>query len=162
MPDPVNPFNSIQQGEIRARGYELEAIGNLATTLNFHASYSHLDQEITQTTDPAALGKRPPLAPDQLFALGGEYTLAFGPLAGLGFGAGVRNIGSRAGDTANTIEVPSYTLFDASLRYLWREMEFVLSGTNLADKTYVAVCTSPNYCNYGSARKIITTVRYNF
>ncbi len=162
VPDPDNPFNSIQQGEIRSRGFEIEAIGNLATSLNFNASFSHLDQEITRTTDAAALGKRPPLAPDQLFALGGEYTLGSGPLAGLGFGAGIRHVGSRAGDTANTIEVPSYTLFDASMRYLWRQMEFVVSGTNLADKTYVAVCTSPNYCNYGSARKIITTVRFDF
>lgn len=162
VPDPDNPFNSVQQGEIRSRGFELEAIGNLFAALNFNASFSKLDQEITRTTDAAALGNRPPLAPDQLFSLGAEYTLGQGPLAGLGFGAGVRHVGSRAGDTANTIEVPSYTLFDASVRYLWRNVEFLVSATNLADKTYVAVCTSPSYCNYGSARKIITTVRYDF
>jgi iron complex outermembrane receptor protein len=162
VPDPENPFNSVQQGEIRSRGFEIEAIGNLASTLNFNASYSYLDQEITRTTDAAALGKRPPLAPNSLFALAGEYTLGRGPLTGLGFGAGVRHVGSRAGDTANTIEVPSYMLFDAALRYLWGHTEVVVSGTNLTDKTYVAVCTSPSYCNYGSARKIITTVRYNF
>ncbi|MEO6487189.1 MAG: TonB-dependent siderophore receptor [Thermoanaerobaculia bacterium] len=162
VPDPTNPFSTVQQGEIRSRGFELEAIGNLTATLNFIASYSQLDQEITRTTDAAALGKRPPLAPDQLAALAGEYTLGFGALAGLGFGAGVRHVGSRAGDTANTIEVPSYTLVDASLRYLWRDMEFQLSGTNLSNKTYVAVCTSPSYCNYGSARKILSTVRFHF
>ncbi|HXG58387.1 MAG TPA: TonB-dependent siderophore receptor [Thermoanaerobaculia bacterium] len=162
VPDPDNPFSSVQQGEIRSRGFELEAIGNLVTTLNFHASYSYLDQEITRTTDPASLGKRPPLAPDSLFSLGGEYTVGSGPLAGVGFGAGIRYVGSRAGDSANTIEVPSYTLFDASVRYLWRNVEFQISGTNITDKTYVAVCTSPNYCNYGSARKVLTTVRYHF
>lgn len=162
VPDADNPFNSVQQGQIRSRGFEVEAIGNVATTLNFLAAYSRLDQEITATTDPASLGKRPPLAPESLFSLGGEYTLGFGPLSGLGFGAGMRHVGSRAGDSANTIEVPSYTLFDASLRYLWRNMEFQLNATNLTDKTYVAVCTSPSYCNYGSARKINTTVRFNF
>lgn len=162
VPDPENPFSLVQQGEIRSRGFELEAIGNVTATLNFIASYSQLDQEITSTTDPAALGKRPPLAPNRLAALAGEYTLGFGPLAGLGFGAGLRFVGSRAGDTANTIEVPSYTLLDASLRYLWGNMELQLSGTNLANKTYVAVCTSPSYCNYGSTRRIISTVRYRF
>jgi iron complex outermembrane receptor protein len=162
VPDPEHPFSSIQRGQIRSRGFEIEAIGNLATTLNFHASYSYLDQEITRTTDAAALGKRPPLAPDSLFALGGEYTLGYGALAGLGFGAGVRHVGSRAGDTANTIEVPSYTLFDASVRYLWRNVEFQINATNLTDETYVAVCTSPSYCNYGSGRKLNTTVRYHF
>jgi iron complex outermembrane receptor protein len=152
----------VQQGEIRSRGFEIEAIGNIASSLNFHAAYSQLDQEITRTTDPAALGNRPPLAPDSLFSAAGEYTLGYGPLSGLGFGAGVRHVGSRAGDTANTIEVPSYTLFDASLRYLWNNLEFQVNATNLTDETYVAVCTSVSYCNYGSARKVYTTVRYRF
>ncbi|MEO8218299.1 MAG: TonB-dependent siderophore receptor [Acidobacteriota bacterium] len=160
--DPANPVNTLQQGEIRSRGFELEAVGHLAQTINFNAAYSHLDQEVTRTTDPTALGQRPPLAPDQLFSLAGEYTVASGPLTGVGFGAGIRFVGSRAGDAANTIEVPSYTLLDASVRYLWRDTEFLLSATNLADKTYVAVCTSPSYCNYGSARKLLATVRYNF
>jgi iron complex outermembrane receptor protein len=162
VPDPDHPFSTLQQGEIRARGYEFEAVGNLVSTLNFNAAYSHLDQTVTRTTDPTTLGKRPPLAPDHLFSLAGEYTVASGPLIGLGFGAGVRNVGSRAGDGANTIEVPSYTLFDASARYLWRNAELQLSGTNLANKTYVAVCTSVSYCNYGTARKIIATTRFHF
>jgi iron complex outermembrane receptor protein len=58
--------------------------------------------------------------------------------------------------------VPSYTLFDASVRYLWHNAEFQLSGTNLTNKTYVAVCTSVSYCNYGMARKIIATTRFHF
>ena len=162
VPDPKSPFNSVQQGEIRSRGYEVEAIGNLVSTLNFNAAFSHLDQEVTRTTDATALGKRPPLAPDNLFSLGGEYTVPGGALTGFGFGAGMRHVGSRAGDAANTIEVPSYTLFDASVRYLWRNAEFQLSGTNLANKTYVAVCTSSSYCNYGMARKILATTRFHF
>ena len=162
VPDPANPFNTVQQGEIRSRGYEFEAVGNLVSTLNFNAAYSHLDQTVTRTTDPASLGKRPPLAPDKLFSLGTEYTVASGPLTGFGLGAGIRSVGARAGDSANTIEVPSYTLLDGSVRYLWRNAEFQLSGTNLANKTYVAVCTSVSYCNYGTARKIIATTRFHF
>ena len=161
-PDPDHPFQSVQQGEIRSRGYELEAVGNLVSTLNFNAAFSHLDQEVTETTDPTALHKRPPLAPDNLFSVGAEYTLVGGALTGLGFGAGVRYVGSRAGDAANTIEVPSYTLFDASVRYLYRDIELQLSGTNLGNKEYVAVCTSVSYCNYGMARKIIATTRFRF
>jgi iron complex outermembrane recepter protein len=162
VPDPDHPFQSVQQGEIRSRGYEVEAVGNLVSTLNFNAAFSHLDQEVTRTTDPTSLGKRPPLAPDNLFSVGAEYTVANGVFTGFGLGAGVRYTGSRAGDAANTIEVPSYTLVDGSLRYLWRNAEFQLSGTNLTNKAYVAVCTSPSYCNYGTARKIIATTRFHF
>ena len=102
------------------------------------------------------------MAPDSLFSLAGEYTVPGGPRTGFGFGAGLRFVGSRAGDGANTIEVPSYNLLDASVRYLWKNTEFQLSGTNLTDKTYVAVCTSVSYCNYGVARKIIATARFHF
>jgi iron complex outermembrane receptor protein len=162
VPDPDHPFFTLQQGEIRSRGYEVEAVGNLVSTLNFNAAFSHLDQTVTRTTDPTSLGKRPPLAPDNLFSLAGEYTVPGGVLTGFGLGAGLRHVGSRAGDAANTIEVPSYTLYDASVRYLWRNAEFQVSGTNLANKTYVAVCTSASYCNYGVARRIIATTRYRF
>ena len=48
------------------------------------------------------------------------------------------------------------------MRYLWRDMEFLVSATNLTDETYVAVCTSASYCNYGNARKIIGTLRYTW
>lgn len=162
VPDPVNPFSTVQQGEIRSRGLELEAIGSLATSFNYYASYSYLDQEVTATTDPATLGKRPPLAPDQLFSAGGEYMFTEGGASGLGLGAGVRYVGSRAGDGANTIEVGSYTLLDASVRYLWRNMEFLLSATNVTDKTYVGVCQSVSYCNYGLGREALATVRFHF
>jgi len=162
VPDPTNPLNTLQEGEVRSRGWELEAVGHVAGGLSFHAAYSSLDQEVTETTDPAVLGKRPPLAPDELLSAGGEYTITSGPLSGLGLGVGVRYVGERAGDSLNTIIVPDYTLFDASVRYLWNQMEFQLSATNLTDEVYVAVCTSPSYCNYGNARQVIGTVRYRW
>jgi iron complex outermembrane receptor protein len=162
VPDPANVLNYLQQGEIRSRGFEVEGTGNVAEGLNFHASYSYLGQEVTKTTDAPVLGKRPPLAPDQLFGLSGDYVVTSGALTGLGVGFGVRYVGTMAGDATNTIEVPSYTLLDMSARYLWKAMEFQLTATNLTDKAYVAVCTSASYCNYGSARKIIGSIRYRW
>ena len=162
VPDPTNPLNTVQQGEIRSRGFELEGVASLGNGFSGHASYSYLNQEVTETTDPTTLGKTPPLAPKQLFGLAGEYNISSGPLTGLGIGAGVRYVGVRAGDSTNTIEVPSYTLFDAFARYVWKTTEFQVSATNLFDKTYVAVCTSANYCNYGNALKLIGTVRYRW
>jgi len=162
VPDPTNPLNTIQQGEVTSRGFELEAVGHVSGGLSFHGSYSYLDQEVSETTDPALLGKRPPLAPDQLFGAAFDYTVGEGALAGFGIGAGVRYVGTRAGDAANTIEVPDYTLLDAFARYAWRSVELQVSATNLADKTFVGVCTSASYCNYGNARKLIGTVRYRW
>jgi iron complex outermembrane receptor protein len=162
VPDPDHQFNSIQQGEIRARGLELEGVGNVGAGLNFTASWSYVDQEVTETTDASALGKRPPLVPKQLFKLSAEYTLSRTALGGLGFLAGVRYVGEAKGDSANAISIPGYMLVDASARYLWKDLELLLTVNNVTDKTYVPVCTSASYCNYGTRRQLIGTVRYHW
>ena len=162
VPDPTNPLNTLQQGKIRSRGIELEAVSNLAPGVDLHGSYSYLDQKVTETTNPDELGKRPPLAPNHLLSVMGSYTLTSGPMTGLGLNLGVRYVGTRAGDSINSIIVPSYTLVDASVRYLWKDTEFLLSANNLLNKTYVAVCTSPSYCNYGYVRRLIFSVRYGW
>jgi iron complex outermembrane receptor protein len=162
VPDPEHQFASVQQGEVRSRGLELEGVGSVAQGLNFLLSYTYLDQEVTKTTDATALGKRPPLVPKQQFAATAEYTLTRGGLSGLGFNLGVRYVGTSAGDSANSITVPDYTLLDASVRYLWKAFELRVTANNLTDKTYVAVCTSVSYCNYGTERQVLGTLRYGW
>lgn len=162
VPDPDHQFNSIQQGEIRAQGLELEGVGNVGAGLNFTASWSYVDQEVTETTDASALGKQPPLVPKQLFKLSAEYTLSRSALRGLGLVAGVRYVGEAKGDSANAISIPGYTLVDASGRYLFKDVELLLTVNNVTDKTYVPVCTSASYCNYGMRRQLIGTVRYHW
>jgi len=46
-----------------------------------------------------------------------DYTVHDGKLKGFGVGAGARYVGSSWGDTANTLKVPGYTLFDAAVHY---------------------------------------------
>lgn len=48
-PDPLDPFASVQTGEARARGVELEAVGRLNDAFSFNLSYAHTDTEITQS-----------------------------------------------------------------------------------------------------------------
>jgi iron complex outermembrane recepter protein len=162
VPDPNNPVNTLQTGEIRSRGLELEGVGSVAQGLSFHASYTYLDQEVTKTTDPTTLGKKPPLVPKDLFSVSANYTLTRSALSGLGLSFGVRYVGESAGDATNTITVPSYTLMDASLSYLFKNLELRVTANNLADKTYVAVCTSVSYCNYGTRRQVLATIRYGW
>jgi iron complex outermembrane receptor protein len=162
VPDPSNPVNTLQTGEIQSKGLELEGVGSVANGLSFHASYTYLDQKNTRTTDPTTLGKRPPLVPKQLFSVSADYSVTRGALSGLGLNFGVRYVGDSAGDATNTIEVPSYTLIDASLRYMWKGVELQVTANNLADKTYVAVCTSVSYCNYGSRRQVLGSIRYGW
>jgi iron complex outermembrane receptor protein len=63
------------------------------------------------------LGKRPLGIPTQMASAWGDYTFHDGPLAGFGFAAGVRYVGSTYGDAANTILIPDNFLVDAAIHY---------------------------------------------
>lgn len=166
--DPNNSLNTLQTGEIRSRGIELSAAVNLMPGLKTVASYTYNDQEITSTTTAAALGKRPTAQPEQMVSLWGDYTVQDGPLAGLGLGAGGRYVGSTYADAANSIHVPSYTLFDAAIRYDLSGVDDSLGGlklalnvNNLFDKEYYVSCSSTS-CNEGYGRTVIGTVSYRW
>ncbi len=161
-PDPTNPLNTLQTGAIRSRGVEFEGVASIFHGLDVHASYSYLDEKVTETTDPTQLGKRPTLIPKQLAALTWNYTVTRSEFAGFGVGFGVRYVGTTAGDPQNTFILPGYTLFEASARYDWRKIRFQVNAMNAGDKIYVPVCTSISYCNYGYRRNVIGSVIYRW
>lgn len=158
--DPDYVSYTIQQGQYRSRGAELEGRWNIGRSLSVHGAYAYIDSEVTKTTDPAMLGKRIPLQPRHSASLGGDYTVAGGALSGLGFGAGVRYVGTHFGDAANAWEAPSHTLFDASAHYDFGAWRFQLNVQNLTDKEYVSTCNSGDWCYYGYPRTVTATVRY--
>jgi iron complex outermembrane receptor protein len=161
-PDPANPLNQLQTGGVRSRGVEVEGVASLFHGFDVHASYSYLDEVVTQTTDVTQLGKRPTLIPDRLASAIANYTVSRTKLSGLGLGFGIRNVGTTAGDPQNTLVLPGYTLFDASIRYDWRKLRFQVNATNVADKIYVPMCTSESYCNYGYRRDVIGSIRFRW
>lgn len=102
---------------MRVRGFEFEAKGNITREMEIVAGYSLLDPKVTASVLPANVGKDMMNTARQQASLWGKYTFFDGPVAGLGLGAGVRYVGETYGDAANTLQVPSYTLFDAAVSY---------------------------------------------
>lgn len=160
--DPANALNTIQTGEVRVRGIEIETIAALLAGWNLHLGYTYNNARVTDTTAPGQLGKHPTQTPEQFTSALAEYTVRKGRFTGLGGGAGVRYIGVSAANADNSMTVPGYTLYDASLHFDWKHMRFDVNATNLANRRYVAVCTGLTYCNYGYARAVIGTVRYRW
>lgn len=160
-PDPENPLNSIQIGEVRSRGAEIEAVATLTGGLSSVASYSYSDVETTKSTDPNVVGKRPVSVPAELVSGWLDYTHPDGLLAGLGAGGGVRYVGPSFGDLENTLEAPGYTLFDAVLHYETGPWRAALNVTNALDRTY-ATCFNTETCFYGTGRAFLGSVRYRF
>ncbi|MFT4119042.1 MAG: TonB-dependent siderophore receptor [Bradyrhizobium sp.] len=167
-PDPSNSLNTIQTGEIRSRGVELEGKSEVTPNLTVLASYTHLDLAVTATNTAGTLGKRPVGIPDNTASVWADYTFHSGPLDGFGLAGGVRYLGESAGNTTNTYSVPATTLVDAALHYdlagLSRQLKgfkMSVNATNLFDRTYVQWCQNFG-CYYGLRRQVLATLRYQW
>lgn len=160
--DPLHTLFQIQQGEVTVRGLELEGRWNIGSGLSLYGAYAYIDSEVTEATDPLLLGREIPLQARNVASLGADYTITGGLLSGLGFGGAVRYTGEHYGDAYNLWETPSYTLFDASVRYDFGNWRLQLNASNLTDKEYIATCNSSYWCYYGYPRSVTATARYQW
>lgn len=175
--DPDNVLFSVQGGEIRSRGVELEAKAALNANVNLTASYTYTDAEYTE--DTLLKGKTPVQVPKHMASLWSDYTFHETALSGVTIGAGVRYVGESQGlyaeTTANSaaglsnqnFKVAGYTTVDAALKY--DLARFGLPGSsvgvnvnNLFDREYVASCYRDYACYWGAERQIVGTATFRF
>jgi iron complex outermembrane recepter protein len=159
-PDPVNDLFSVQTGEARSRGIEVEVKASLADNLDLTGAYTFTDTEITKS-NAGDEGNRLDSVPHHAASLWADYTLDSGMFDGLGLGAGVRYIGPTT-DTSNTVTVDDVTLVDAAIHYEWNSFRFALNASNLFDETYISSCFSPTFCYFGQRRTVLGSVSYRW
>lgn len=166
--DPNNVGFQIQTGEVRARGVEVEARATLFDNFDLVAAYAYTDAEVTRSNG-VDLGKRPTVVPRHMASLWALYNFKTGPLAGLGFGGGVRYVGEGAGDPGNTFFTPDYTLFDAMISYDFgalnpsmKAWKLQVNAQNLFDKEYIAGCYAAVQCSFGLRRTVLATLSYRW
>ncbi|MFW6192090.1 MAG: TonB-dependent siderophore receptor [Gemmatimonadota bacterium] len=158
-------FRQVQSGEANSTGLEVEGQARLENGLGVIASYTHQEVEITESVLPAEVGDRPMHVPEDMASLWLDYRVQAGPLAGLGVGGGVRYLGSRFGDTPNTLEVPDNTLLDAMARYRVGDFELQLNVHNVLDDHYVATAFASGpeaFATYGPERSLRGSVAYRW
>lgn len=172
--DPANQAFSIQTGEIRSRGLELEAKAAVNANINVTAAYSYTDAEYTH--DTVFNGKRPAEVPRNMASLWADYTFHETALSGLTVGAGARYIGSTVsyyktdtstGNKNDAFNVAGYALMDATVKY--DLARFGLPGSsvgvnvnNLFDREYVSSCYSEYACYWGAGRQVVATATFRF
>lgn len=165
MADPNGSLFSVEGGEIRARGVELEAKAALSASVNLVGSYTYTDAEYT--TDTNYKGNTPAQVPKHMASLWADYTFFDGPLSGLTLGTGGRYTGSSYGDPANSFKVGSYTVRDALVRYDLARVgmagsNVALHVNNLFDREYVASCFNTYGCFWGAERQVVATATFRF
>ncbi len=150
---------SSQIGEVNVRGLELEGVASITQGLDLRAAYTYTDARIAAGADD---GNRVENVPEHMASLWANYTFQEDTaLEGLGIGAGVRYVGQRYGNSANTFDLDSVVLADFALSYKKNGYKASLNVQNLFDKDYVASCSSFG-CYYGDGRTFMGKLTYSW
>ncbi|NJO50169.1 MAG: TonB-dependent siderophore receptor [Leptolyngbyaceae cyanobacterium RM2_2_4] len=160
-PDPDNPRFSIQTGEARSQGIELDITGELLPGWNIIASYAYTDAEVTDdNTNP--VGNRLAHVPENQASLWTTYTLQEGDLSGLGFGLGLFYVDERQVDLANSGTLPSYFRTDAALYYRRDRLRAAINIRNLFDIDYATFSFGRQQVQRGAPFTIVGSISWEF
>jgi iron complex outermembrane recepter protein len=166
--DPAHPGFSVQTGQVRSRGFEIEGHAEFGNGLEVIGAYTYTNLLNTKSNS-TSLDKVPAGIPRNAASLWADYTMQRGALAGLQFGGGVRYLGGSYGNTTNTFMTASATLVDLAVRYdLGRALPAMmgwsasLNATNLLDRRYVASCSADTFCTWGAGRLVLAGMKYQW
>ncbi len=160
-PDPDNLFFSVQEGEVEVKGFELELAARIRERLTLNLAFTSIDTEITKTSG-TDLGNELVAVPDMLASALVDYTFQEGPIAGFGFGLGLRHRGELFGDGANQFKSDDVTMYDAILHYDTANWRIAVNASNFTDEIFVDRCSSTSNCFYGTRRLVTGSVTRKF
>jgi iron complex outermembrane receptor protein len=160
-PDPDHLFFSVQAGEVEVQGIEVELAARIRERMTFNLAFTSIDTEVTKTTG-SDLGNELVAVPDMLVSALADYTFQDGPMAGFGFGLGLRHRGSMFGDGANAFESDDVTVYDAILHYDTEHWRIAVNASNFTDEIFVDRCSSTSNCFYGTRRLVTGSVTRKF
>ncbi|RMM43865.1 Iron complex outer membrane receptor protein [Pseudomonas syringae pv. aptata] len=153
-------------GEARSRGIELDVAGELTDRWSVISSFALLDAKITK--DPLYKGNELWNVARRTAAVSAVYD--WGSIIGGGdrlrTGAGAHYVGERPGDSANSFELPAYTVADAFASYDTKVDEHKLNiqfnVKNLFDRTYYTSSANRYFVSVGDARQFILSTTLEF
>ncbi|GIU52306.1 TonB-dependent siderophore receptor [Shewanella sp. KT0246] len=157
-PDGNWLFGATQTGEMVSQGIEFEAVVQVTDELKVNTAYTYTDSHIDNNDDTGE--KRSPMIPRHQASVYLDYQM----LPQVRVATGVRYVGSSYDSedstvTTETIKVPAYWIWDASVQYdintRWRAQ---LTVNNVLDDEYISACNW--YCYYGESRSIVGSIKY--
>ncbi|XSG81099.1 MAG: TonB-dependent siderophore receptor [Methyloligella sp. ZOD6] len=170
-PNPVDPQFSVQSGEQRIRGVEIEAKYAVTDRLDMLAAYAYSDSEVLSSNDPVELGQDMLRVPEHQASLWLIYSTPW--VDGLSVSGGVRGLTAYQTDATYLPElrIPGRVLVDVGAAYELGKLAKAFEGTtlqvnvsNLFDETYVSQClnVTGGSCNYGAERTLTARLKYSW
>lgn len=147
-------------GEIRARGFDIEAKAELNPHFTLTAAYSYIDSEITENGTSGNVGNRLSFVPEHMGSVWVSYaTQGTGDAGDLVVSLGARYEGGYFFNDTNTMENGGHVTYDAAVSYhVLDNTSVAVNVSNLFDKKYIA------YGGFGAdfynpGREITATLR---
>ncbi|MBT32272.1 MAG: TonB-dependent siderophore receptor [Thalassobius sp.] len=139
MSDPNNINNSIQDGEVDSKGFEVDVVANPVNGWNVILGYSHNESEILNADN--LVGKRPLSAgPEDMVNFWTSYKFQESTaLKGFGLGFGLNYAGEAYAinyEATGDFMLPSYTILNSSIFYEADKYRIALNVNNLSDQKY--------------------------
>ncbi|MBW4553082.1 MAG: TonB-dependent siderophore receptor [Aphanocapsa sp. GSE-SYN-MK-11-07L] len=159
--DPDDSRFSIQVGEQRSRGIELDMIGEVLPGWNIIATYAYIDARVTEDNDIPS-GNRLDNSAQHTASLWTTYEVQEGNLKGFGGGLGFFFAGNRPGDSLNTFELPSYFRTDATVFYKRDRWRLALNIKNLFNIEYYETAQNRNIVYPGAPFTVQGTISWQF
>jgi len=156
--DPANATYSVQTGEQRSRGLELELGADLRTNLKLTGAYTYTDTEVTRDNNASIVGKPLNLTPRHTLALWATYKLPQMPQ--LTLGAGARYVSEQVGSYPFTL--PAYTVVDLSVGYSGPSYRITAGVKNVFDKAYYDGAINANVVSPSLPRNFSLGLTYFF
>lgn len=165
---------SVQTGEQRSQGIELDVTAQVTPGWNVIAGYAYTDAEVTKDNDATLLNKRLANVPYNKFTVWSTYHFQEGPLKGFGVGGGIFAYSSRTASIfGDPIDMPAYVRADAALYYNraleqgnWlgaKGLNLALNVRNLLDQRYVTTGQAgSSFFFYGEPFTVLGTVGLRF
>jgi iron complex outermembrane receptor protein len=127
---PFGPFGAnVNFDPTRRQGVELDAQYKIAANLGARLNAQVRDAKFR--AGPYS-GKDVPLVPGKTLALRADWS----PAANHHLSGGVQWVSSQHPDYDNACTMPAYTTADARYAYEWKQAQFSLGVTNIADRKY--------------------------
>ncbi|WP_152057786.1 TonB-dependent receptor domain-containing protein, partial [Aliarcobacter butzleri] len=149
----------VQDGEQIHQGIELGITGKVTDDLTIIAGGTFMDIEVEKSNNKALEGKKPTEAASKMAKLYAEYDIPY--VKGLAITGGAYYTAKKYGNGLNTDIMPSYTLYDAGLRYKTKldkyPTTFNLNVQNLTDEAYWT-----NSWQLGDPRSVAFSMKMEF
>lgn len=161
--DPDDQDYSVQTGEARSTGFELDVQGEPIPGWTFISSYSYTDARISEDTNADKIGQDLENVAPHMYKLWMNYELQSTALKGLGIGAGFRYISERAADDGIDVQkLDAYNIVDSRLFYRTDHWTASVAINNVVNTKHILGSQSYTRAMPGAPRNLSLSFNYSF